>query len=767
MTQLLTYVEIDVDSCSLTYSVAPCQATLTGSPPTGTRKCFNTKATCQDTANFTNVPITLRFAISADYLPPDIECIPNIVSVDFNPATLSLGTNLGQRATIKVIFRDHPHSDTQMGIDKYLTDRNYDPFTQGTYWGKFRARNPFIKGRPFRLIQGTTDQDIGDMETHHFVMESFDGPLPNGQFTITAQDILKLADGDRAQAPFLNTGSLSAPINNVAVTATLAPVGVGNSEYAASGLLNIGGKEIVSFTRVNDVLTITRAQLNTVAVAHDSAERVQQIIRYVGQTPADIIYDLLTTYASVDPDFIVLTDWQDEVTNFINRLYTGTIPDPTSVNQLVSEIVEQAGLVVYWDDITQMIRLQVLRAVIPAGSYDQTNIIEGSLSVKEQPTKRVSQAWTYYALIDPLKRLDVLENFQASFQTIDATTEENYGSASIKKILSRWIPSGGLTTVQVLNDLIISQYKDPPRQFQFDLMRYAGQVPVLGGGYYLSAWPFQDDTGAADQLKIQITRIRPDADRYSVEAEEMLFTPIVGQSPDTPHLIIFDANTFDVNLRTIHDALYPAAVSGTVVRAIVQAGVIVGATSTANRAFDIGSWPAGVLITVQVEGRIEGKGGDGGGGNAGFAPHAGGDGGTALYSRYAAHLEYTDGQIWSGGGGGGGGATSLIAQTIVPGGGGGGGGGSNPGAGGPAGGAAASDGSPGTTEAGGAFGSSAAHPFSVGGAGGNPGFAGSNGFNGNNNANFGVGGAAGTAIDGISFFTLDGAAGDRRGAQIN
>src|SRR5678815_4403041 len=168
--KVLQYIEIDIDYCSLTYSVAPCQASLTNSPPTGTIKCFNTLVTCQDRANFTNAPVTLRFAVPTNDLPADIDCIPSIKSIDFDPAVISLGENLGQRATLTVNFDDHRHSDAGSGFDKYLADRDYDPYSQGTFWGKFRARQPFVRGRNLRWITGFVGQDLTDMETRHYII---------------------------------------------------------------------------------------------------------------------------------------------------------------------------------------------------------------------------------------------------------------------------------------------------------------------------------------------------------------------------------------------------------------------------------------------------------------------------------------------------------------------------------------------------------------------------------------------------------------------
>ena len=41
--------------------------------------------TCQDRANFNNVPVTLRFAVDCDYLPDAIPCIPSIAGIRSRP----------------------------------------------------------------------------------------------------------------------------------------------------------------------------------------------------------------------------------------------------------------------------------------------------------------------------------------------------------------------------------------------------------------------------------------------------------------------------------------------------------------------------------------------------------------------------------------------------------------------------------------------------------------------------------------------------------
>lgn len=756
MSRALTYVEIDVDYCSRTYGVAPCTARL---GETGSNKCFNSLKTCQDVDNFSDVPRTVRYGMAVDYLPASIDCIPSIKKVDFTPATISLGSNLGQRATVTVEFYDGRDTDTGILLDKYLSDRNYIPFDRGTYWGKFRARRPYLRGRTLKLINGIEGQTISEMETRYYVIESIEGPTTDGVFRIVAKDILKFADGDRAQAPALSSGYLSADINSSTTSATLAPTGIGNAEYPSSGYIAIGGKEICSFTRSGDSLTITRGQLNTTGTALKSGDRVQVVLAYSGISPELIIQELLVTYAGVPSSYITIADWSSEISNFLAVVYTAYITEPTSVATLISELIEQAALSLWWDDQARKIRLQVLRGVTTdAATYDDDVIIDKSLNVNEQPDKRVSRVQTYFGQINPLRPLTDLDNFRSSTSLVDDLAETQYGSSAIKNIYSRWIPQGGRAVADKLNSKVISRYRDPPRKFEYSLLRGVSLVdPKLGGGYNLRSFIFQDDTGDEVDVPTQVTRLKPAADRFVVEAEEMLYT--ASDEELTERLIIIETDTLNVNLRTIHDTLYPEPVSGDEVTCQINSGVKVGSSSTGSPAFNVGSWPSGVTVNLVVNGRIQGCGGKGGHGGdiiTNGSITAGLPGGTALYTRYAINVEYGVGaQIWGGGGGGGGGVGSTFGGGV----GGGGGAGQSPGAVG-ANGAGASvilAPSAGTTEAGGAGGTALSGSS---GAGGGPGLAGAT-------AGSMAGGSAGSAIDGVSYRTVISGSADIRGSTIN
>lgn len=698
--------------------------------------------------------VTYRFTYDCDYLPADIEAIPSLVSVGFTPAVLSLGKDMGTRASLSASMHDHKHIF------------NGESFDSGTFWGKFRARyGTRLQGYSLRWIQGVVGQTLAEMETRHFVIESTNGPTPSGAYTFVAKDVLKFADGDRAQAPYPNNGFMVGAIDDNDLAFTLSPAGVGDEEYAASGHIALGGEEIVSFTRSGDNITIVaRGQLGTTAVSHDAGSRVQTVLRYVGEDPAVIIHDLLTTYAGVNPDYIPLTTWENETDAFLQQNYSANIAEPTAVSKLINELIETAALVLWWEPLTEQIRLQVLRPVsAEAAVFDEDNTLEGSLSVTEQPGTRVSQVFVYFGQRNPLQPIDEEQNFRSAVLTIDSEAELAYAVPMIKKVYSRWIPFGARTVAVRLSNLILGRFRDPPRRFAFNLFRHGDEDPQLGGGYRLASWVMQNEDGTPTNAPIQITKLNPMSDRYEIQAEELFFDQI-DPADLVNRVIIIDSAINNINLRELHDAIYPdpdaSASPAESVRFIIEANVIVGSNEANQIACTVGDWPVGYPVTLEVFGHIRGAGGDGGPG-LDNVDTSGEDGGTALYTRFPIDLTlYAEGTIWGGGGGGNGlWAEGDDSETGL---GGGGGAGVIAGDGGQG---QDASGFPGTAEEGGA---GANEIIKRSGDGGDPGQPG--GYEIVPGSFVQDGGDGGPAIDGISFITLDDQTGSPSsivGAEIN
>jgi hypothetical protein len=454
--------------------------------------------------------ITWRFAMPTEYLPADTDAIASVTGITYSAATISLGQDLGQRASLTVTFKDHKH---------ILGSESFD---SGTFWGKFRARyGQKLRGRDIRLIRGFVGQALADMETRHFFIDTVDGPTPDGTYTVVAKDLLKFADDDRAQAPRLSGGSLAGSLNTSVTAATLSPTGIGDSEYPASGHLCLGGKEIVSFTRSGDSLTITRAQLNTVAIAHDAGERAQLVLYYDGDDAADIINDLLTTYGGISSACIPLSDWQAETDAHLSVLYARAITEPTAVSKLVAELVEQAALAVWYDELARLVRLQVLKEIATdAMVIDEETILENSLKTKEQPEKRISQIWVLYNQRNPTDRADNEDNYRFAWSDIDPVREDEYGSPIFRKITAGWVPTE--SAADRLAQIQMSRFRDPPRTFNFDL--FQGAAIVAGSGYRLRWRQNQNTDGSIveEGAPIQVTRVSVEGGTIHVQAEEML-----------------------------------------------------------------------------------------------------------------------------------------------------------------------------------------------------------------------------------------------------
>lgn len=663
----ITIIEVDLDRCSLSYGVGACTASI---PATGEIKCFNCFATCQDKTNYATEMVVARYSTASSLLPANIDAIPNIDTVNIRPAKLSLGESIGIRANIDVSFKDSRYPDTGPEGDRYLDAREYDPYTRGTYWGKFRARWPFVQGSNIRLIRGTSDQSIEQMETRHFIVEKVAGPNNGGTFTIQCKDALQLADGKQSQCPVLSNGELLNDIPFDEIALELSPAGIGDLEYPSSGWVVLGGKEVVSFTRVGDVFTsMQRKQFNTEAINHKAGARVQLCVRYDAQTVTHIINDMLLNYANVPTEFMPFDDWSIEDAAYIARNYTSLITEPTPVKTLVNELLEQTASTIWWDDIAKLLRFRVLRAVnSDAALYDDDVIVGGSFNSQDQPQKRVSRVWTYYGQINPLEKLNDASNYAAALATSSTESETNFnGKPSIKRIFSRWILDTGKNAASRLNNLILSRYTTPPRLLSFNIQRKTTNItPELGGGYNVASHSIQDVTGAIDTTAVQVVQVLSSETGFGVLAEEVLYSETV--APEDPTIKPITINTFknNINLRTIFFEEYSTLNAGDTINITIEAGAIVGGSLDGVASLLFGDWVEAVTVNVINNGVVVGRGGAGGAGgrinssNDIYAGVSGGDGQDAIIlptiTSSTVFTLINNGTIGGGGGGGGGGA---------------------------------------------------------------------------------------------------------------
>jgi hypothetical protein len=533
--QPIQIVEIDETVCSLSYGNSPCEAEI---GVTGTRKCFNTYGTCQDKPNFDPTTRTLKFCKPFDNNDGQYaNLIPSIQSVTTLPTKLNIGGAdfnqgpLGRRGSVTVVFNDHPYSDIL--TDPYVTEREYNPLQQGTFWSKWNARNPFYNGSTLRIREGYIGETLEDMQTRSYIIEKVQGANSQGRVQIVAKDILKLADDRRVQAPVANTGILNVELLNTTTT-TFTLQGSLLSEYSSSGTVRIGN-ECITYSNVTEnegILTFTitaRGTDGTLPQTHSVNTSVQECLRITETLCWDVIYTLLTDYAGVDPIFIDKDEWDIEGNFWLPQFtISALITEPTGVNQLIGEICEQCLVNIWWDEREQLIKMKAVRAPVEIAPDidDNKNIIAGSFSTQTKETERITQLWIYIQQRDPTKNVDDTSNYKTVNIRVDANAESEfeYNDTRVRKIFARWLETNAQSIV--LGARVLDRYRTIPEVISVSLDA-KDRVLWTGDIVNILHRTITDDTGLIRPKLYQIISAQEVFNGHLVQYEMQNF-PIAG-----------------------------------------------------------------------------------------------------------------------------------------------------------------------------------------------------------------------------------------------
>lgn len=746
------FFELVLTPCTRTYGVAPCTAAL-GVTDAGTGKCYNSPGTCQSRQNYLAGTQVVRWVNGMAAVPQAIAAIPSMTGLSTRSQEIKPGESLPVRESVTANFVNHPHSD--VGFDKYLADRSFNPYNQGTFWRKFMARWPAanLKGLECRTVRGTDDQALDEMERRYYVLDSTSGPAANGTFSITAKDAIKFLDDDKAVAPEVSPGALLADINSTATSLTLNPAGIGNLAYPVSGYASIGD-EAVSFTRVNDVVTLTaRAIDNSKLGDHKAGDTFQLALDFNGVEVSSIINTLLL-YTKIPTDYFDYTRWSTETVANLGKIFTRKIYKPTGVKTLINELIQQAGLVIWTDTQAKKIRIKVIKSEPQNVTYTDNDFIEGSLNTSVDYDKHITNVLFYYGAKNYIKKTDEKENYNVILNRFELQTDDLLADAPLsqREIFSHWVLTSNSSAAKYAADLLLKRYSQPPRTASFKLP--SRLKPIEGSVVKIQTRLFEDANGAvAKPITFFIKRVEPNIDGYSVAAEEFLLPQ---STPAGMRLVYISSSTTKINLKALHDSIYVPAVSGSSVKFIIEQEVLIGSDDQAIPAIYNPTWPAGVSVFLEFLGsgashaRVQGCPGSGGyawSGDMTGGGHAPSPGGLAF--KTDSPITLINPYIWGGGGGGAQGSVPPYKGASTYGGNGAG----YP----PAAGATATTGGPGGVT--GAYGSGTGVP---GGAGGGPGLPGASvTFSGGGSVNPGA--AAGKAIQGFSLCTISGTS-DIRGA---
>lgn len=471
-------VEIKQPLCQNTFGVAPCTATGTAD-----QKCFNTRATCLDTPNFTlGTPLSLFFA-SGDVAERGVSgapyIIPSLVSVSTIPTRINIaGANpdaqgLGNRAVCNIVLADHPHTDNR--VDRYIGGRTYNPMTRGSFWTKWLARNKYRQNVEIIVYEGYIGQALGAMKKRTYFLQSIDGQNSGGRITIQGKDILARIEERKSQAPVLSPGKLSA--NITAGATSFSATNCSTSDYPASGTLRIGS-ECVTYSAIAAISGgvtfsgVTRGTDGTTAATHSQDDQVQQCLRFTNATPDSVINTLLATYGAIPTTWLDTVNWATEVTDYMAAYRLNTlITQPTAVSQLVSEVQENCLCFVWWDERDSLVKFKAVRGIDapPPLISAELNILANTFSIEEKPRERASQVWIHYGQDDRAGSATEAKNFRycSIIANLESETDELYGEPSLRKVFARWLSSGALA--DTVASKISTRYVDIPSECSFQM----------------------------------------------------------------------------------------------------------------------------------------------------------------------------------------------------------------------------------------------------------------------------------------------------------
>ena len=297
--------------------------------------------------------------------------------------------------------------------------------------------------------------------------------------------------------------------------ATLIPAGVGNIEYDASGVIRIGD-ELMEFTRSGDVLIFTsRGYLSSsdaplLGSGHNAGDLVQQCKVFTGVRVEAIIEDLLENFATIPSAFIDTATWAAEAAVYLaTMIFSTIISEPVGVSTLVSELCEQASVLVYWHEEDAEFKFQALRQSIVELAVDDSMMVQGSFTQVDQPGLRVSRVTIRYTRTNPVLRLDDPLSFSKSVVSIDtdAETSTAFGDIRHLNINSRWLGENDATIAVTSAAAILARYVHVPVLIRFtldpkDVSIWTGSVITIEGRF------IQSVLGGVGMLTAQIIEAR-------------------------------------------------------------------------------------------------------------------------------------------------------------------------------------------------------------------------------------------------------------------
>lgn len=527
------------------------KTTSASRPKTGEDKCFNSWATCQDTANYLAEDKVISFCTPVSIVPDG--CIPFLDSVKGDSGQLDPENSLGKRGQITVNVMDAPHDDTN--IDPYVDERSYSALERGTFWPRFRARFPFYQGRKLEWYQGYYPFTRANAKKRTYIIEDLRGWGRSGKITIVAKDPLKLADDKRAQWPQASTGLLTSSLSAVATPTTL-DITTGTAteydlqDYETTGVVLIGS-EIIPYTGTTPITDGVRltgvgtrgivGDYETPKSAHAAGDAVQKCAYFEAMKVPKVIQVLLERGGSVPAAYIDYTTWETEYDTWLAGFtVTRLICKPEGVTSIIKELIPQSNTWALWfDNEAEEIRYQVVRPLdyneLIDTFSDDDNIIGGSLAAQDDDSRLMNQILVQYGQIDPTKDAKDGTNYREGFVAIDVGSQSarEHNQTFNNQINGRWHGTGNRAELIVIADKLLQARSSVPIRVEFNVDR-KDDAAKTGQFLRLETAAITDQFGVETSTIIRVIQqdAGDDVVKY-VARQELLAAGFARIAPDT------------------------------------------------------------------------------------------------------------------------------------------------------------------------------------------------------------------------------------------
>ena len=432
-------------------------------------------------------------------------------------AHIKRGVGLATLGAVTITARDFVSSDLPpLGLDPYWATRETP--AQGTFFPRLKARYPYMQRSPIYIVYYTVDQAGTQVihSTREYVFDTIQGPDSAGNVIIKGRDLLSRIDAESAVTPFVDNSELTSNINNSVTTIGISnaiqpPWATTNGEFTV-------GDEAISYAAFDgvDATGCVRGLYGTTPIKHDAGDRTQVVTLYANTNIVDVIYDLLVTYAAIDPIHIPYNndpgnpdEWDIEKEAYLaGHTINHGIAQPARVGQLLKDLLSQAYLHMWYEPTTAKIRLAATNTRVAeleaTRVSEEGDILANTIKVKEIREGILTQAWTYFDKYS-YTLSDEPQNYGSVFVSVNTELEDPnaWGTKNVRPLLANWLRGAGNIAITT-NNRTLNENNAPRYEITFQV---DASAPLLLGQFIImSVFLVQNVDGVPIDVSCQIIK---------------------------------------------------------------------------------------------------------------------------------------------------------------------------------------------------------------------------------------------------------------------